>query len=92
MILRRLYSHQIINLWENNKRELYSICCLLVSSWLQVKFTLAYGDIDEAFYTSIEGVYQKAVGMIINSKLEESFQQRLSTDCRKLSRIGMGIS
>ncbi len=34
-----------------------------------VKFTNAYGDINESFYLSMEGVYEQAVGIIITSNL-----------------------
>jgi hypothetical protein len=46
-----------------------------------VKFTNAYGDIDEPFYLSMEGVYKQAVELIIKSNLKENFQQR----CRKIT-------
>lgn len=45
-----------------------------------VKFTNAYGDIDEPFYLSMEGVYEQAVVIIIKSNLKDIFQQR----CRKI--------
>ncbi|MBD2357670.1 hypothetical protein H6G41_24175 [Tolypothrix sp. FACHB-123] len=53
-----------------------------------VKFTKAYGDIDEPFYLSMEGVYEQAVGIIIKSNLQDIFQQR----CRKImeNTSGMG--
>lgn len=56
-----------------------------------VKFTNAYGDIDESFYYSIEGIYEKAISEIIKTGLEETFEER----CRKIvedtSDIGWGF-
>ncbi len=53
-----------------------------------VKFTSAYGDIDEPFYMSMEGMYEKAVKEIIKYRLEDKFQKR----CQKivLDTSGMG--
>jgi Family of unknown function (DUF6155) len=53
-----------------------------------VKFTNAYGDIDDPFYLSMEGVYEQAVGIIMKSNLKDIFQQR----CRKImeNTSGMG--
>ena len=52
-----------------------------------VKFTLTYGDIDEPFYLSMEGMYEKAVGMIMNSSLEAIFAER----CRKIVKDTSGM-
>lgn len=56
-----------------------------------VKFTNAYGDIDESFYNSIEGTYEKAISGIKKTGLAESFEER----CRKIvedtSDIGWGF-
>lgn len=57
-----------------------------------VKFTNAYGDIDETFYISMEGVYKQVVEIIIKANLKDIFQQR----CRKImedtSDIGWGFN
>ena len=56
-----------------------------------VKFTNAYGDIDEPFYLSMEGVYQQVVEIIIKANLKDIFEQR----CRKIMKdtedIGWGF-
>ncbi len=56
-----------------------------------VKFTNAYGDIDESFYYSIEGMYEKAISGIMKTGLEETYEER----CRKIvedtSNIGWGF-
>ena len=53
-----------------------------------VKFTNAYGDINEPFYISLEGMYEKAVKEIIKYRLKDTFQKR----CQKivLDTSGMG--
>ncbi|MEM9272951.1 MAG: DUF6155 family protein [Cyanobacteria bacterium P01_F01_bin.143] len=53
-----------------------------------VKFTNAYGDIDEPFYISMEGMYEKAVKEIVKYRLKDNFQKR----CQKivLDTSGMG--
>lgn len=53
-----------------------------------VKFTNAYGDINEPFYISMEGMYEKAVKEIIKYRLKDTFQKR----CQKivLDTSGMG--
>jgi hypothetical protein len=45
-----------------------------------VKFTDAYGDINEQFYDSMEDMYYKALGEIIKQDLKPIFQQR----CRQI--------
>jgi hypothetical protein len=56
-----------------------------------VKFTNAYGGIDEPFYVSMEGVYKQAIEIIIKSNLKDIFQTR----CRKImddtSEVGWGF-
>ncbi|GBC60660.1 hypothetical protein DENIS_1617 [Desulfonema ishimotonii] len=45
-----------------------------------VRFTDEYGDIDEPFYVSMEGMYEKALIHITRHKLTNEFQPR----CRKI--------
>jgi hypothetical protein len=56
-----------------------------------VKFTYTYGDINESFYMSMEGMYEKAVIIIIKAGLEDEFRER----CRKImldtSDMGWGF-
>ena len=49
-----------------------------VGCW--VKFTDAYGDIDEPFYISMESMYEKALKEIIKYGLKDTFQKR----CQKI--------
>jgi hypothetical protein len=53
-----------------------------------VKYTDYYGDIDEAFYTSMESMYQRAVKFIIGESLGGEFEER----CRKIveNTVNMG--
>lgn len=52
-----------------------------------VKFTNAYGDIDERFYNSMESMYAKAVEHIVKTQLQDKFEDR----CRKIVKDTSGI-
>ncbi len=41
-----------------------------------VQFTIDYGDIDEAFYESIENTYERAISLISKENLLDKFQDR----------------
>lgn len=56
-----------------------------------VKFTNRYGDIDEPFYLSIEGVYEQVIGLIISSNLKDVFKQRCRQIMEDTSGIGWGF-
>jgi hypothetical protein len=56
-----------------------------------VKFTQAYGDIDEPFYLSLEGMYDKALSRIIKSELEETFEKRCRRIVEDTSGMGWGF-
>jgi hypothetical protein len=56
-----------------------------------VKFTLAYGDIDEAFYASMEGMYQKALSAITELDVKNIFEQRSRKIVTDTSEIGWGF-
>jgi hypothetical protein len=56
-----------------------------------VKFTLAYGDIDEAFYLSMEGMYEKALSTIKKSGLENIFDNRSQKIVADTTEIGWGF-
>jgi hypothetical protein len=56
-----------------------------------VKFTNAYGDIDEAFYSSMESMYGKAVEWIIKHEMQNTFEQRCSSIVQDTSGIGWGF-
>ncbi|MGE0885597.1 MAG: DUF6155 family protein [Blastocatellales bacterium] len=53
-----------------------------------VGFTLEFGAIDEPFYISMEGMYEKAVKHLLAHKLQDQFEWR----CRKIvtDTSGMG--
>jgi hypothetical protein len=56
-----------------------------------VQFTNTYGDIDEAFYNSMESMYERAVKHIVQHRMQGQFEER----CRKIvadtSEIGWGF-
>jgi hypothetical protein len=56
-----------------------------------VKFTRAYGDIDEPFYLSMEGMYQKALSLIVRSEMEGSFEGRCRRIVEDTSGMGWGF-
>ncbi len=56
-----------------------------------VKFTRAYGDIDEPFYNSMESMYEKAIKNVIKYKQEETFQKRCYKIVSDTSGMGWGF-
>ena len=56
-----------------------------------MRFTNAYGDIDEAFYTSLENVYAKALALMQQEKLLAQFATRTAQVVRDTSGIGWGF-
>ena len=56
-----------------------------------VRFTNAYGDISEAFYTSMEGMYDNALNNIIQFELKEQFQSRCEQIVKDTRNIGWGF-
>jgi hypothetical protein len=56
-----------------------------------VKFTNAYGDINESFYNSMESMYEKAVEWIIKYKVQDVFKKRCTRIVENTSGIGWGF-
>ena len=56
-----------------------------------VKFTLAYGDINEAFYSSMEGMYEKALSAINKLDVKNIFEERSQKVVADTSGIGWGF-
>ena len=56
-----------------------------------VKFIKACGDIDENFYISMEGMYEKAVTFISNNGFKDIFQERCQKIVEETSDIGWGF-
>jgi len=56
-----------------------------------VAFTNEYGDIHEAFYSSMEGMYEKALKAITKQQLQKVFQGRCGRIVRETSDIGWGF-
>ncbi len=57
-----------------------------------VDFTNAYGDINEAFYTSTETAYEDALKLLGTHNLKDHFLKRCLTIRRQSAGIGWGFS
>ncbi len=56
-----------------------------------VKFTNEFGDIDEAFYSSIEKMYLKALMLIQKEEILDKFKERVLKIVNDTSDIGWGF-
>ncbi len=56
-----------------------------------VKFTDAYGDIDESFYFSMETMYEKAIREMIEHQEQDTFQKRCQKIVNDTSEMGWGF-
>jgi hypothetical protein len=56
-----------------------------------VKFTKAYGDIDENFYISMENMYEKGIDWIIKYKLQNIFRERCQQIVKDTNGMGWGF-
>lgn len=56
-----------------------------------VDCTNNFGDIDEAFYMSMESMYESAIKYMIRESLFSTFEQRLETVVNDTSGIGWGF-
>ncbi|NOQ50485.1 MAG: hypothetical protein GQ557_02310 [Mycoplasmataceae bacterium] len=56
-----------------------------------VNFTNCYGDIDEPFYISMEGMYEQAVKFVVNAGLQDIFNQRCLKIVNDTTGIGWGF-
>jgi hypothetical protein len=56
-----------------------------------VKFTNAYGDINELFYNSLESMYAKTVEWIEKHEIKDLFQERCKRILKDTSGIGWGF-
>ena len=57
-----------------------------------MKFTNAYGDINEGFYNSMEGMYEKSIELIVKYDQEPLFEDRCEKIADDASGIGWGFS
>jgi Family of unknown function (DUF6155) len=73
----------------NNEVDIIDIMLFYVEQG--VKFTLAYGDIDEAFYASMEGMYDKALNAMTGLDSKNVFEQRSQKIVTDTSDIGWGF-
>ncbi len=56
-----------------------------------VRFTIEYGDIDEAFYISMESMYEEALKFIVENGLATIFNNRLLTIVSDTEGMGWGF-
>jgi hypothetical protein len=56
-----------------------------------VEFTNEFGDIDEAFYLSLESVYHNAIKLIDKAMLHEKFAERAYQITKRTENIGWGF-
>lgn len=56
-----------------------------------VRFTNAYGDINESFYSSMERMYERAVKLIMEQHLQDRFEVRCRRIVHKTAHIGWGF-
>jgi hypothetical protein len=56
-----------------------------------VQFTLRYGDIDEPFYNSMEGMYEQALKQITAHKLQNFYESRCQKIVRDTNGMGWGF-
>lgn len=56
-----------------------------------VRFTNAYGDIDEPFYNSMESMYENALKHIVQYQLQDQFQKRCQNIVTETRHIGWGF-
>lgn len=56
-----------------------------------VQFTDTYGDIDEAFYNSMESMYERAVKYIVQHSMRGQFEKRCRTIVADTSEMGWGF-
>ncbi len=56
-----------------------------------VKFTNAYGDIDESFYESMESMYGQAAKLVVEHGLQDQFVPRCQAIVADTTNIGWGF-
>jgi len=56
-----------------------------------VRFTIEYGDIDEAFYISMESMFERALKFIVKNGLATIFNNRLLTVVSDTEGMGWGF-
>ncbi len=56
-----------------------------------VQYTECYGDIDDTFYLSMEGMYERAVNLIIDYSLDRKFKDRCLKIVNDTVNMGWGF-
>ena len=58
---------------------------------LGVKFTIAYGDIDAPFYSSVESMFARAIKLMAKYQLRDQFEMRCRNIVQATSHTGWGF-
>ena len=56
-----------------------------------VDFTNRFGDINESFYSSVEGMYEQAVKLIVQHQLQDQFERQCKQIVTATEGIGWGF-
>jgi len=56
-----------------------------------VQFTNRFGDINESFYSSVEGMYEQALKLIVQHQLQDQFERRCKQIVTATHDIGWGF-
>lgn len=56
-----------------------------------VRYTEVYGDIDEAFYLSMESMYERAIKFVVLNNLADIFKDRLFAIVNTTVDMGWGF-
>ena len=73
----------------NDKEQIAEIMLYYVE--MGVEFTNNYGDIDESFYSSMEGMFEQVVIFLVKEKLENMFVDRCYNVVEDRNGIGWGF-
>ncbi|MBL4650403.1 MAG: hypothetical protein JKY03_11795, partial [Aureispira sp.] len=67
------------------------VILLLYRTEMMLEFTIAYGDIDEAFYNSLESSYEQACKLIKSETLQVEYQIYCQELVGKANNFGWGV-
>jgi len=73
----------------SNKAQIADLMIFYVETG--VNYTNSYGDIDEAFYYSMESMYEQAINFIEANKLKKQFKDRCLRIVNETEGIGWGF-
>ncbi|MEM1135419.1 MAG: DUF6155 family protein [Bacteroidota bacterium] len=64
---------------------------LLYRVEIMLDFTMAYGDIDEAFYSSLESSFEEAMKLIAKEKLQDDYEKQCKAFIKVSYNFGWGV-